>query len=196
MHHILPYRNVFPKLEDDVYLAAGACVIGDVVIGSRSSIWCNTVVRGDMHYIRIGRGTNVQDNATLHVTAVRFPLQIGDRVTVGHRAIVHGSTVEDDCLIGMGAIILDGARISRGSLVAAGALVPPGFFVPPESVVMGVPAKVIRTVGSVEREMIHASAAHYVELAVEYLQAAAAGKTPALAELSRHPPYPESLSEA
>jgi gamma-carbonic anhydrase len=187
MHHILPYRGVFPRLGDGVYLAAGACVLGDVVIGPRSSIWCNTVVRGDMHYIRIGRETNIQDNATLHVTTVRFPLNIGDRVTVGHRAIVHGSTVEDDCLIGMGAIILDGARIGRGSLVAAGALVTPGFLVPPESVVMGVPAKVIRTVGSIEREMIRTSAAHYVELAMEYLEAAGTNQAPVLAEKPRLP---------
>jgi gamma-carbonic anhydrase len=187
MQYIFPYRGVFPRLEDGVYIAAGACVIGDVVIGSRSSIWCNTVVRGDMHYIRIGRDTNIQDNSTLHVTAVQFPLRIGDRVTVGHRAIVHGCMVEDDCLIGMGAIILDGARISRGSLVAAGALVPPGFLVPPKSVVMGVPARVVRVVGSVEREIIHSSAAHYVELAREYLHAAGGEKVPLLPETCPHP---------
>jgi carbonic anhydrase/acetyltransferase-like protein (isoleucine patch superfamily) len=168
MSNVLPYRDIFPKLADDVYLAPGAQVIGDVVIGARSSIWCNTVVRGDLHYVRIGDDTNIQDNCTLHVTAERFPLQIGNRVTVGHRAIVHGCVVEDDCMIGMGAIVMDGAKIGRGSLVAAGALVPPGFEVPPGSVVMGAPARIQKPAGEVERELIRSAAVHYVELAAEY----------------------------
>jgi len=170
MMNVLPYRGIFPKLAENVYIAPGAWVIGDVEIGTRSSIWFNTVVRGDMHYIRIGRETNIQDNSTLHVTAEHFPLVIGNRVTVGHRAIVHGCTVEDDCLIGMGAVIMDGARIGKGSLVAAGALVPPGYVVPPDSLAMGSPAKIHKAVESTERELIRQAALHYTDLAAEYLE--------------------------
>jgi carbonic anhydrase/acetyltransferase-like protein (isoleucine patch superfamily) len=170
MVNVLPYRDIFPTLAEDVFIAPGAWVIGDVSIGARSSIWFNTVVRGDMHYIRIGEDTNIQDNSTLHVTAERFPLEIGNRVTVGHRAIVHGCVVEDDCMIGMGAIVMDGARIGRGSLVAAGALVPPGFVVPPESLVMGIPAKIQKRTAEVELVLIRTAGLHYVDLAAEYLK--------------------------
>jgi len=167
--NILPYKGILPRLEEGVYIAPGAQVIGDVVIGKRSSIWFNTVVRGDEHYVRIGSETNVQDSCTLHVTAERFPLEIGNRVTIGHRAIVHGCIVEDDCLIGMGAIILDGARIGRGSLIAAGAVITPGFVVPPESMVMGVPGVVKKRVEEAERRLMQASVAHYLQLASDYL---------------------------
>lgn len=170
MVNVLPYRAIFPKLAEDVYIAPGAWVIGDVEIGARTSVWFNTVIRGDMHYIRIGSETNIQDNSTLHVTAEHFPLMIGNRVTIGHGAIVHGCTVEDDCLIGMGAVVMDGARIGRGSVVAAGALVPPGHVVPPDSLVMGSPAKVHKTVEPAERELIRLSALHYVDLGAEYLK--------------------------
>jgi gamma-carbonic anhydrase len=169
MRGVLPYKSVFPKVDESVFIAPGAWVIGDVVIGERSSIWFNTIVRGDVHYIRIGSETNIQDNCTLHVTGGTFPMEIGDRVTVGHRAIVHGCVVGDDCLIGMGAVIMDGAKIGKGSLVAAGALVPPGFEVPPGSLVMGAPAIVKREVGEAEREMIRGSVSHYLQLAEDYL---------------------------
>ena len=163
--NVLPYGSAYPTLEDDVYVAPGAWVIGDVIIGEESSIWFNTVVRGDEHYIRIGSQTNVQDNSTLHVTGGKFPLIIGSRITIGHRAIVHGCIVEDDCLIGMGAIIMDGVRVGRGSLVAAGSVVIPGTIVPPGSVVMGVPAKVRKQVGEAESELIRSSVSNYLELA-------------------------------
>lgn len=169
MTGVLPYREIYPKLGEEVFVAPGAWVIGDVVIGDRSSIWFNTVVRGDVHYIRIGSETNVQDNSILHVTEGRFPLEIGNRVTIGHRAIVHGCVVEDDCLIGMGAIILDGARIGRGSLVAAGSLVAPGTDIPPDSLVMGVPATMKKTVGEAERDLIRSSKEHYLQLSIDYL---------------------------
>ncbi len=169
MPNLLPYQGIYPKLAEEVYIAPGAWIIGDVEIGLRSSVWFNTVVRGDMHYIRIGSETNIQDNSTLHVTAENFPLVIGNRVTVGHRAIVHGCVVEDDCLIGMGAVIMDGAKIGRGSLVAAGALVPPGHVVPPDSLVMGTPAKVHKAVEITDKELISQAARHYVELAAAYL---------------------------
>jgi gamma-carbonic anhydrase len=169
--NILPYRDILPQLAPNVFIAPGAWVIGDVVIGERSSIWFNTVVRGDVHFIRIGSDTSVQDNSTLHVTAPKFPMHIGNRVIIGHKAIVHGCTVEDECLIGMGSIILDGAKIGRGSVIAAGSLIPPGFEVPPESVVMGSPAQIKRKTGEADREMIRKSWSHYVELAAEYFNA-------------------------
>jgi gamma-carbonic anhydrase len=170
---ILAYRNILPQIATDVFIAPGAWVIGDVVIGERSSIWFNTVVRGDVNFIRIGSETSVQDNSTLHVTAPKFPLHIGNRVVIGHKATVHGCIVEDECLIGMGAIILDGAKIGRGSVIAAGALIPPGCEIPPESLVMGSPAQVKRKTGEADREMIRKSWSHYVELAAEYLGAGA-----------------------
>ncbi len=110
---ILPYKEIMPGIADDVFIAPGAWVIGDVVIARGSSIWFNTVVRADVQSIRIGTETNIQDNCTLHVTAPDFPLEMGDRVTVGHGVILHGCVIEDDCLIGMGAIILDGARVGQ-----------------------------------------------------------------------------------
>lgn len=167
---ILPYKGVFPQLGRDVFIAPGAWVIGDVEIGDGTSIWFNTVVRGDVNFIRIGCETNIQDNVTLHVTGKKFPLFIGNRVTVGHQAVVHGCVVEDECLIGMGAIVLDGARIGKGSLVAAGAVVSPGTEVPPGSVVMGIPAEVKKTLGEEEKERIRETAAHYVKLARRYME--------------------------
>jgi carbonic anhydrase/acetyltransferase-like protein (isoleucine patch superfamily) len=171
MMGLLPYKNTFPRLGDDVFIAPGAWLIGDVVIGNGSSVWFNTLVRGDMHFIRIGAETNIQDNSTLHVTGDKFPLVIGDRVTVGHRAIVHGCVVEDDCMIGMGSIVMDGAKIGAGSLVGAGAVVTPGTVVPPGSLVLGTPAKVARPVNDRERHLIVDAAAHYGDLARDYLSA-------------------------
>lgn len=170
---IMSYRDIFPQIHESVFVAPGAWVIGDVVIGERSSIWFNTVVRGDVHHIRIGADTSVQDNSTLHVTKPDFPLLIGSRVVIGHKAIVHGCVVEDDCMIGMGAIILDGAKIGAGSVIAAGALVTPGMVVPPESVVMGNPAHVKRTTGDKEKELIRRSWSHYADMAAEYRGAGA-----------------------
>lgn len=171
MTGLLPYKGVLPQLRRDVFIAPGAWIIGDVVIGEGSSVWFNTVIRGDMHFVRIGLHTNIQDNSTLHVTGDRFPLVIGDRVTVGHRAIVHGCVVEDDCMIGMGSIVMDGAKIGSGSLVGAGAVVTPGTVVPPGSLVLGMPATPMRAVNERERDLIVNSGAHYVDLARDYLSA-------------------------
>ena len=167
---ILPYKGVFPTLGRDVFIAPGAWVIGDVEIGDGTSIWFNTVVRGDVNFIRIGCETNIQDNVTLHVTGKKFPLFIGNRVTVGHQAVVHGCIVEDECLIGMGAVVLDGARIGTGSIVAAGAVVRPGTQVPPGSVVMGIPAEVKKTLTEEEKERIRETAVHYMKLARRYME--------------------------
>jgi gamma-carbonic anhydrase len=158
-----------PQLGTGVFLAETCAVIGDVVIGDESSIWYGTVVRGDVMPIRIGARTSIQDNTVIHVTSGFSGTTIGDDCTVGHAAIIHACTVEDFCLIGMGAILLDGARIGAGSLVGAGALVTPGTDIPPNSLVLGSPAKVKRAIGEGEREQIRYGAHHYVELARRYL---------------------------
>ena len=152
-----------------VFIAETAAVIGEVAIGEASSIWYGTVVRGDVMPIVIGARTSVQDGTVVHVTSGRFGTTIGNDCTVGHGAIIHACVVEDLCLIGMGAIVLDGARIGRGSLVGAGALVTPGTDIPPGSLVIGSPAKVKRPVNDKEREQIAYGAAHYVELTRMYL---------------------------
>ncbi len=163
------FRGVTPRLGEGVFVADHTSVIGDVEIGRDSSIWYGTVVRGDVMPIRIGAGTSIQDNSVIHVTSGVAGTTVGDRVTVGHRVILHACVVEDDCLIGMGSIILDRVRIGRGSFVGAGALVTPGTDIPPGSFVLGSPAKVKRPTTDAERAGILASAAHYVELTRSYL---------------------------
>lgn len=167
----LAFAGKAPELGNRVYLAPTAMVIGDVVIGQCSSIWFGTVVRGDVGFIRIGKRTNIQDLSMVHVTGGVANTTIGDEVTVGHRAILHGCVVQDACLIGMGAIVMDGAVIGEGSLVAAGAVVTPGTNVPPRSLVLGAPAKVIRPLSDDEARMGRDGAARYVELAGAYLDA-------------------------
>src|SRR5918992_2812865 len=139
-----PFRSVHPTVDASAFVVQSAQVIGDVHIGAESSIWMNVVVRGDVHHIRIGARTNIQDGTIVHVMRDTHPTVIGDDVTVGHGAVVHGSTIEDRCLIGMGAILLNGCRVGTGSIVAAGALVPEGTVIPPGSMVMGLPGTVRR----------------------------------------------------
>jgi carbonic anhydrase/acetyltransferase-like protein (isoleucine patch superfamily) len=165
---IRDYRGVRPALAPSVFVAESAAVIGDVAIGADSSVWFGTVVRGDVNTICIGAGTNIQDLCMVHVTGGRFPTVVGDRVTVGHRAILHGCTVRDGCLIGMGAIVLDDAEVGEGAMVGAGALVSPGARVPPGMLAVGVPARVVRPLTDAERVMLVDSAAHYIDLAREY----------------------------
>jgi len=150
------------------FIAAGAQIIGGVELGELSSVWYNAVIRGDLNHIRIGRETNIQDNCVLHVTT-ELPVIVGDRVTVGHGAILHGCVVEDDCLIGMGAIVLDGAHIGAGSVIAAGTLVRERMEIPPHSLVVGVPGVVKRTLDPSTIEMIREAGRHYVELTKERL---------------------------
>lgn len=169
---IRAYRGVSPKIAASAYIDPSAQVIGDVSVGERSSIWPNATARGDVHYIRIGDDTNIQDNSVLHCDAGLFPLEIGHRVTVGHLAMLHGCTIEDDCLIGIGALVLNGARIGRGSVIAAGAVVPEGMQVPQESMVMGVPARVKRPLTAEERTRFRENAMHYVEAARVYKEEA------------------------
>jgi carbonic anhydrase/acetyltransferase-like protein (isoleucine patch superfamily) len=165
-----PHLQKNPKLGKAVFVAPTATVIGDITAGDDASFWFQTVTRGDVNWIRIGNQSNVQDGCVLHVTTDRFPLLIGDRVSVGHGAIVHGCTIEDDCLIGIGARILDGAKIGAGSIVGAGALVTEGQEVPPGQLVLGIPAKVIRPVSKDERQRILRTAEHYIRLKNAYME--------------------------
>jgi carbonic anhydrase/acetyltransferase-like protein (isoleucine patch superfamily) len=165
---IVPFGAATPKLGAGVFVASGARLIGDLVLGDDANVWFNTVIRADVHYVRIGARTNIQDNATVHVTEQVAPCVIGDDVTVGHNALVHACTVEDLCLIGMGSVVLDGAVIRTGSLVAAGAVVPPGKTYPPHSLILGSPAKVVRTLTDLERQGLRDSAARYVLTARAY----------------------------
>ena len=139
-----PYRGVLPRVHPSAFIDQSAQVIGDVEIGEESSIWMCAVLRGDVHAIRVGRRTNIQDGTIVHVMNGTYPTTIGDDVTIAHRAIVHGCTIESQCLIGMGAILLNGAHVGAGSVVAAGALVVENMRVPPKSLVMGSPGKVRR----------------------------------------------------
>ncbi len=167
---IRSYRGVEPKIAASAYIHPSAQVIGDVFIGERSSVWCQTTVRGDVHYIRIGEETNVQDNCCLHVMTGQYPVILGNRVTVGHSVTLHGCVVEDHCLIGIGAIVLNGAVVGSGSIVAAGALVTEGTRIPPGSVVMGFPAKVRRAATDQDSAMIRSHAANYVDYRQTYLE--------------------------
>lgn len=162
---LIDYQGQLPTLGDEVFVAPGAAVVGDVQVGDQSSIWYNTVVRGDVYPVRIGSRTNVQDGTVVHVTGGKHDTAIGDEVTIGHGAIIHGCQIGDRCLVGMGATILDGAVIQDYGMVAAGALVPPGMVVPSETLVMGSPAKVVRDLTVEEIEKLEESAAKYVDLA-------------------------------
>ncbi|WP_328429157.1 gamma carbonic anhydrase family protein [Streptomyces sp. NBC_00443] len=153
-----------PKIDETAFVAPTSSVIGDVTLEAGASVWYGAVVRGDVERISVGAESNVQDNCTLHADP-GFPVTIGARVSVGHNAVVHGATVEDDCLIGMGATVLNGAVIGAGSLVAAQALVPQGMQVPPGSLVAGVPAKVKRELTEEERQGVTLNGTMYAELA-------------------------------
>jgi len=163
------YRGVTPKIAATAYIDPSAQVIGDVVIGERSSVWPNTTVRGDVNYIRIGDETNVQDNCCLHVQRGEWPLILGARVSVAHSVTLHGCVIEDECLIGMGAIVLNGARVGNGSIVAAGGLVTEGMQIPAGSVVMGAPGKVKRAATDADRERIRKHADSYILYRQNYL---------------------------
>ena len=165
-----PYRNVVPTIDPSAYVDESAQVIGDVVVGAESSIWLNAVVRGDVNYIRIGRQSNLQDGVIVHVNhQPSYPTIVGERVTVGHAAILHGCVVEDRCLIGMGAILLNGSHIGSDSIVAAGTLVPERTVIPPRSLVMGSPGKVTRALKDTELGLILEGAANYVRYRLEYM---------------------------
>lgn len=165
---IFTYNGITPTIHPSVFLCKGVIVLGDVHIGRDSSVWFNSVIRGDVHSIRIGERTNVQDLSMLHVTYKKYPLIIGDDVTIGHSAIVHGATVGNNILIGMGAKVLDRSVINNNSIVAAGSVVREGFEVPEGVLVAGVPAKVVRELKPEEIAKITQSAQNYMFYAEEY----------------------------
>ena len=165
---ILPYLDKSPQIHSTAFIFESADIIGDVTIGAQSSIWFKAVVRGDVHYIRIGERTNVQDGALLHVTRNTHPLVIGNDVTIAHGVILHGCTVKDRVLIGMGAIVLDGAVVHEDSMIGAGALVPPNMEVPSRTLVVGVPAKVKRELTEEEVKHIRQSAQNYIRYVENY----------------------------
>jgi len=154
-----------PRIHPSAWVAPGAVVVGDVEIGSETSVWYGAVLRGDVHRVRVGARSNLQDHAVVHVTAGVHPTEIGDEVTVGHRAVVHGCRVEDGALVGIAATVLDGASVGEGALVAAGAVVTPGTRVPPGALVLGAPARVVRDLSDEERRLQRERALEYVETA-------------------------------
>ncbi len=165
---IRAYAGVLPTVPQSCYVDASAQVIGDVVLGERASIWMNAVVRGDVHSIRIGAGSNVQDCAVLHGMRHLYRVHVGEGVSIGHNATVHGCVVEDNCLIGIGARVLNNARICEGSIIGAGAVIPEGTIIPPRSLVTGVPGRVRRAITDEDLEMIRMYAVNYLDYAREY----------------------------
>ena len=164
-----PYRGVSPRVHPTAFIDDSAQVIGDVEIGEESGVWMNAVIRGDVHSIRIGRRSNVQDGSVVHAMTGTHPTSIGDHVTIGHGAVVHGCTIEDQCLIGMGAILLNGVLVGTGSIVAAGSLLPEGMIVPPRSLVIGTPAKVRRSLDDDSVAEIQMLADRYVSYRLDYM---------------------------
>jgi carbonic anhydrase/acetyltransferase-like protein (isoleucine patch superfamily) len=173
---IRPYKGITPKLGERVYVDESAQVIGDVELGDHASVWMNAVIRGDVHSIRVGAYSNVQDNCVVHVFKAQHPTLIADHVTIGHSATIHGCRIDSHCLIGMGATILNGAQVGEETIIAAGSLVPEGMVIPPRSLVMGLPAKFKRQLTDEERESIRRYAANYFDYKESYL-----------AELTRRP---------
>ncbi len=165
---IIEYGGITPVLHESVFVANGAKIIGDVVIGKDSTVWYNCVIRGDVHEIRIGDRTNIQDLSMLHTTFNKHPLYIGNNVTVGHMAMLHGCTIHDTVLIGMQSTILDRAVINPYSMIAAGAVVLEGMVVPEGTLVAGVPAKVVRELTQAERDKLDQSAQNYVDYVASY----------------------------
>jgi carbonic anhydrase/acetyltransferase-like protein (isoleucine patch superfamily) len=165
---ILPYQNIYPKIDESVLIAEGAHIIGDVEIRKDSSIWFNTIVRGDVNCIRIGERTNIQDLTMVHVTFEKYPTFIGNDVSIGHSAVIHGCRIKDFVVIGMGAVILDDAEINNYSFVAAGSVIKEKFVVPEGTLAAGVPAKIIRDLRPDEIEKIKQNAKNYLFYIEQY----------------------------
>jgi carbonic anhydrase/acetyltransferase-like protein (isoleucine patch superfamily) len=165
---VITFSGSTPRIEPSAYIQSTARIIGDVTIGAQSSVWFNAVVRGDVRHVRIGSRTNVQDNATIHVSSQRWGTVLGDDVTIGHAVVLHGCTIGNRCLIGIGAIVLDGCEIADDCMIGAGALVTPRSKFPAGSLVLGSPAKVVRPLRDEEFVELQRSAASYVEYAEHY----------------------------
>lgn len=174
---IRAFQGITPTIAASAFIEETAVVIGDVVIGEESSVWFNTVIRGDVNYIRIGNRTNVQDLSVIHVTHDTHPTVLGDDVTVGHHVVLHGCTIKDRVLVGMGAILMDGVMIGEDCIVGAGALVTEGTIVPPKSLILGSPAKVKRPPTDEELAWLRESAQNYVRYSRQYLTESAKGMT-------------------
>ena len=166
---IRPFGDKHPIIGEDTFVAENAVVIGDVHVGRRSSLWYGTVLRGDVYHIRIGDEVSIQDNTVVHVTSGRHATIVGDRVTIGHNVVLHGCTIDADCIIGMGAVVMDRATIGQYCVVGAGALVTPGTVIEEGQLVVGSPARAKRALSDDERAWIRSSAQHYVELARRYM---------------------------
>ncbi|KIL99545.1 carbonic anhydrase family 3 [Paramagnetospirillum magnetotacticum MS-1] len=168
---ILAFQGVSPTIAPDVFVAPTAVVIGDTVIGAGTSVWFNCVIRGDVHEIRIGERTNIQDGTIIHVTGGKLGTYIGSDITIGHGAILHACTLEDGCFVGMGAVVLDGAVVETGGMVAAGAVVTPGKRVKKGELWGGNPARMLRSLSDEEMAFFPVSAEKYAELAAKYFKA-------------------------
>ena len=166
---IRSYQGRLPQIPASCYVDLSAQLIGDVTLGEHSSVWMNAVLRGDVHFIRVGANSNVQDCAVLHGQRNLYPVIVGDWVTIGHNATVHGCVVEDAVLVGIGSVILNGCRIGEGSIIAAGAVVPEGTVVPPRTLWAGVPAKLRRELGDSDRALILQYAQNYLDYVEIYL---------------------------
>lgn len=169
---IRPFQGTMPTVPSSCYIDPSAQVIGDVLLGEQASVWMNAVLRGDVNSIRIGARSNVQDCAVLHGMRHVYPVIVGEMVTIGHNATVHGCVVEDAVLVGIGATILNNARIGEGSIIAAGAVIPEQTVIAPNSLVAGVPGKVRRTLGDADRAMILKYAQNYLDYTAIYLKEA------------------------
>lgn len=165
---LLPYRDLWPKIDPSTFIERSAQVIGDVQIGTESSVWFNVVIRGDVNRVRVGNRSNVQDGTVIHVGGAH-PTSVGDEVTIGHRVVLHGCTVGDRCLIGIGSIVLDGVVIGEESVVAAGAVISPGTVIPPRTLVMGTPGRPKRELTGTEIRQLSQSAENYVRYRLDYL---------------------------
>ena len=172
---IHPYRGKLPRLGERVFLAPSAGLSGEIEVGDDSSFWFHTAARGDVNWIRVGARTSIQDGTILHVTHERFPLAIGSDAVVAHACVLHGCTLEDGCLVGIGARVLDGAVVESGAQVGAGAVVTPGMRVPAGMLALGVPAKVARPLSDGERDEIVAIAKRYVDVKNRYLESMGRG---------------------
>lgn len=175
---IRSYRGTLPRIPASCYIDPSAQILGDVVLGENASVWMNAVLRGDVHSIRVGSNSNVQDCAVLHGQRNLYPVVVGDWVTIGHNATVHGCVVEDECLIGIGARVLNDARIGTGSIIAAGAVVPEHTVVPPRTLWAGVPAKQRRELGEEDRRLILEYARNYLDYVRLYLEEGAGVAAP------------------
>lgn len=167
---IRPYKGIMPSFPESCYVDISAQLIGDVVLGEDVSIWMNVVLRGDVHMIRIGANSNVQDCSVLHGMLGKWPVIVGDWVSVGHSVTLHGCVVEDRCLIGMGSTILNGARIGADSIIAAGSLITEGTIIPPGSLVMGSPGKVRRTMTEEDKQSVMTYGTNYIGYKNQYLK--------------------------